>query len=130
MSQQTHETEGVEVSEENTAARRDPRLLATVASPSGWWDAVKRNLKGGELGPVPVIVGLILIGVVFQSMNDRFLSPQNLSNLTVQIAAVGLMTTGVIMVLLLGEIDLSIGSVSGLSAGVLAVLAVRHGVSE
>lgn len=130
MSQQTHETEGVEVSEENTAARRDPRLPATVASPSGWWDAVKRSLKGGELGPVPVIVGLILIGIVFQSMNDRFLSPQNLSNLTVQIAAVGLMTTGVIMVLLLGEIDLSIGSVAGLSAGVLAVLAVRHGISE
>src|SRR5690606_2822053 len=77
-----------------------------------------------------VIVGLLLIAIVFQSMNDRFLSPQNLSNLTVQIAAVGLMTTGVIMVLLLGEIDLSIGSVSGLSAGVLAVLAVRHGVSE
>ncbi|MDE3723850.1 sugar ABC transporter permease [Nocardiopsis sp. N85] len=109
---------------------RDPRLLTTVASPKGWLDALRRRLRGGELGPIPVIVGLLLIAVVFQSMNDRFLSPQNLSNLTVQIAAIGLMTTGVIMVLLLGEIDLSIGSVAGLSAAVLAVLAVKQGFPE
>ncbi|MEU0491986.1 sugar ABC transporter permease [Nocardiopsis sp. NPDC006139] len=109
---------------------RDPRLLTTVASPKGWLQALRRNLRSGELGPIPVIVGLLLIAVVFQSMNDRFLSPQNLSNLTLQIAAIGLMTTGVIMVLLLGEIDLSIGSVAGLSAAVLAVLAVKQGVPE
>jgi D-xylose transport system permease protein len=109
---------------------RDPRLLTTAASPKGWLQALRRNLRSGELGPIPVIVGLLLIAVVFQSMNDRFLSPQNLSNLTVQIAAIGLMTTGVIMVLLLGEIDLSIGSVAGLSAAVLAVLAVNQGMSE
>ncbi|WP_304450787.1 sugar ABC transporter permease [Nocardiopsis sp. YSL2] len=131
MTQQTHATPA---SGEGTGApgepKRDPRLLVTAASPSGWLKALRRNLRGGELGPVPVIVGLILIALVFQSMNDRYLSPQNLSNLTVQIAAVGLMTTGVIMVLLLGEIDLSVGSVSGLSAAVLAVLAVRYGVSE
>ncbi|WP_017588593.1 sugar ABC transporter permease [Nocardiopsis ganjiahuensis] len=130
MSQQTHVPHSAGEGQPENAPRRDPRLLATVASPSGWLQALRRNLRGGELGAVPVIVGLLLIAIVFQSMNDRFLSPQNLSNLTVQIAAVGLMTTGVIMVLLLGEIDLSIGSVSGLSAGVLAVLAVRHGVSE
>ncbi|CAL9593243.1 Xylose transport system permease protein XylH [Nocardiopsis dassonvillei] len=109
---------------------RDPRLLTTAASPKGWIQALRRRLRSGELGPIPVIVGLLLIAVVFQSMNDRFLSPQNLSNLTVQIAAIGLMTTGVIMVLLLGEIDLSIGSVAGLSAAVLAVLAVKQGVPE
>lgn len=111
-------------------SKRDPRLLTTAASPKGWLDALRRNLRGGELGPIPVVIGLILIAVVFQSANDRFLSPQNLSNLTVQIAAIGLMTTGVIMVLLLGEIDLSIGSVAGLAAAVLGVLAVKQGVSE
>lgn len=130
MSQQTHVSQGDDTSVAASGPRRDPRLLATVASPGGWLRALRRNLRGGELGAAPVIVGLLLIAVVFQSMNDRFLSPQNLSNLTVQIAAIGLMTTGVIMVLLLGEIDLSIGSVAGLSAGVLAVLAVRHGWSE
>ncbi|MDA0567119.1 sugar ABC transporter permease [Streptomonospora sp. S1-112] len=108
----------------------DPRLLVTQTSPPGLAAAALRRIRGGELGPLPVIVGLIVICVVFQLMHERFLSPQNLSNLTVQVAAVGLMTTGVIMVLLLGEIDLSIGSVAGASASVLAVLAVRMGVSE
>jgi D-xylose transport system permease protein len=130
MSQQTHVSHGADGARPQNGPRRDPRLLATAASPSGWLQALRRNIRGGELGEVPVIVGLLLIAIVYQSMNDRFLSPQNLSSLTVQIAAVGLMTTGVIMVLLLGEIDLSIGSVAGLSAGVLAVLAVRHGWSE
>jgi len=131
MTQQTHAAHDSEDGAPAAAeAKRDPRLLVTAASPKGWIQALRRNLRGGELGPLPVVVGLLLIGIVFQSMNDRFLSPQNLSNLTVQIAAIGLMTTGVIMVLLLGEIDLSIGSVSGLSAAVLAVLAVKSGLPE
>ncbi|MFD3687857.1 sugar ABC transporter permease [Nocardiopsis sp. NPDC058631] len=131
MTQQTHLShESGDGVPESGEAKRDPRLLVTAASPRGWLQVLRRNVKGGELGPLPVVVGLVLIGIVFQSMNDRFLSPQNLSNLTVQIAAVGLMTTGVIMVLLLGEIDLSIGSVSGLSAAVLAVLAVKTGLPE
>lgn len=113
-----------------TAFDRDPRLMVTRTSPASLLAAIKRRIRGGELGPLPVIVGLILICVVFQLMHERFLSPQNLSNLTVQIAGVGLMTTGVIMVLLLGEIDLSIGSVAGASAAVLAVLAVRVGIPE
>ncbi|MBE3002139.1 sugar ABC transporter permease [Nocardiopsis sp. HNM0947] len=115
---------------EEPGARRDPRLLETAASPSGWWAAIKRNVRAGELGAAPVIIGLLLIALVFQGLNDRFLSPQNLSNLTVQIAAIGLMTTGVIVVLLLGEIDLSIGSVAGLSAAILAVTVMRHGWPE
>ncbi|MDA2808618.1 sugar ABC transporter permease [Nocardiopsis suaedae] len=108
----------------------DPRLIVTRTSPAGLLAAGLRRLRGGELGPVPVIVGLIVIAAVFQSLHGRFLSPQNLSNLTVQVAAVGLMTTGVIMVLLLGEIDLSIGSVAGVSASITAVLAVRYGLPE
>ncbi|MFW5419186.1 sugar ABC transporter permease [Nocardiopsis sp. CNT-189] len=111
-------------------ARPDPRLIVTRTTPAGLVQAGLRRLRGGELGPVPVIVALILICAVFQTMHERFLSPQNLSNLTVQVAAVGLMTTGVIMVLLLGEIDLSIGSVAGASAAITAVLAVRYGLPE
>ncbi|MFC3997787.1 sugar ABC transporter permease [Nocardiopsis sediminis] len=111
-------------------AERDPRLIVTATSPRGLLTAAVRRLRGGELGPFPVIVGLLVISVIFQLYHERFLSPQNLSNLTVQIAAVGLMTTGVIMVLLLGEIDLSIGSVAGASAAVLAVLTVHQGVAE
>ncbi|MUL43510.1 sugar ABC transporter permease [Streptomonospora sp. PA3] len=109
---------------------QDPRLIVTRTTPAGILATLRRRIRGGELGPLPVIVGLILICVVFQLLHERFLSPQNLSNLTVQVAAVGLMTTGVIMVLLLGEIDLSIGSVAGAASAVLAVLAVRVGIPE
>lgn len=115
---------------ERAAGRRDPRLLETAASPGGWWRAIRRKVRAGELGAAPVVIGLLIIALVFQLLNDRFLSAQNLSNLTVQIAAIGLMTTGVIVVLLLGEIDLSIGSVAGLSAAVLAVTVMRHGWPE
>ena len=53
----------------------------------------------------------------------------NLTNLTLQIAAIGTISVGVVLVLLLGEIDLSVGAVSGLAAGVMAVLTVKHGWS-
>ncbi|MEH0981197.1 sugar ABC transporter permease [Micromonospora sp. CPCC 205556] len=89
--------------------------------------AIRRRLRTGELGAWPVIIGLIVIWVVFQSLNERFLSPQNLSNLTLQIAATGTISIGVVLVLLLGEIDLSVGSVAGVAAAALAVLTVRNG---
>jgi len=88
------------------------------------------RLRSGELGAWPVIIGLIIIWIVFQSLNDRFLTPQNLSNLALQMAAAGTISVGVVLVLLLGEIDLSVGSVAGLGAAILAVLSVRHGVNE
>jgi D-xylose transport system permease protein len=84
------------------------------------------GLKGGDLGSLPVIVGLVVIVVVFQSLNPTFLNAFNLVNLCLQIAAVGIIATGVTLVLLLGEIDLSIGSVSGLAAAILAVLNVNQ----
>jgi D-xylose transport system permease protein len=90
-------------------------------------NAVLRRIRQGELGAWPVIVGLIVICLIFQLLNDRFLTPQNLSNLTLQIAATGTISVGVVLVLLLGEIDLSVGSVAGVAAAALAVLTVRHG---
>lgn len=116
----------------STAAvrERDPRLVTDSLTAGGLFGLIKRRLRGGELGPMPVIVGLVVICIVFQSLHERFLSPQNLSNLSVQIVAVGLMTTGVLMVLLLGEIDLSVGSVAGVSGAVLAVAAVHFNMPE
>ena len=109
---------------------RDPRLIVDDGTPRGLVSGALRRLRGGELGPVPVIIGLFVIALVFWSLNDKFLSPQNLSNLTVQIVAVGLMSSGVIMVLLLGEIDLSVGSVAGVCGVVATVLAVQYGWNE
>ncbi|WP_194411084.1 sugar ABC transporter permease [Microbacterium cremeum] len=79
------------------------------------------RIRGGDLGAVPVVVGIAVIWTVFQALNPVFLSSENLSNLTMQCAAIGTIALGVVLVLLLGEIDLSVGSVSGLAAAVLAV---------
>jgi D-xylose transport system permease protein len=87
-----------------------------------------RGIADADFAPIPVLIALILICVVFQSQNDKFLSPENLSNLLAQIAATGLIATGVVLVLLIGEIDLSVGIVSGLAAAVAVVLNVESGV--
>ncbi|MET0749553.1 MAG: sugar ABC transporter permease [Solirubrobacterales bacterium] len=88
-----------------------------------------RALARGDLASVRVIIGIAVIWTIFQIANDRFLSAVNLSNLTLQIAATATISIGVVLVLLLGEIDLSVGAVSGLAAGVMAVETVQHGVS-
>jgi D-xylose transport system permease protein len=88
-----------------------------------------RRLLQGDLASLRVVIGLALIWAIFQFENDRFLSAQNLTNLMLQIAAIGLISVGVVYVLLLGEIDLSVGAVSGLAAGVMAVLSIKHGWS-
>jgi D-xylose transport system permease protein len=77
---------------------------------------------------VAALLGLAAIGAIFQSANQNFLTPLNLTNLLGQIAALGALSTGLVLVLLIGEIDLSVGAVSGLSAAVMAVLATRYGV--
>jgi D-xylose transport system permease protein len=91
-------------------------------------NVVKRVLQG-DLASVRVLAVLALIWIIFQSQNDRFLSADNLTNLLLQITAVGLISVGVVYVLLLGEVDLSVGAVSGLAAAVMAVLNVKHGVN-
>jgi D-xylose transport system permease protein len=90
--------------------------------------AVMARLAAGELGSVRVLIVLAFIWIVFQSTSDRFLSAVNLSNLALQIAGLGTIAIGVVLVLLLGEIDLSVGALSGLAAAVMAVLSVKHGV--
>ncbi|MER5180048.1 sugar ABC transporter permease [Streptomyces sp. NPDC002896] len=90
----------------------------------------RRRLRDGELGSLPVVLGLVLIWIIFQSLNENFLSPRNLSNLSVDIVGTGLIAVGIVFVLLIGEIDLSVGSVSGLAAALFAVLNVHRGVPE
>jgi D-xylose transport system permease protein len=86
-----------------------------------------RAVRAGEVGALPVVVGLILICTIFQSLNSAFLSSGNLVNLTLDSSAVGVISLGIVCVLLIGEIDLSVGSVSGFSAAVVGVLFVREG---
>jgi D-xylose transport system permease protein len=86
-----------------------------------------RRVVQGDLASVRVVFGLALIWIIFQVQEPRFLSAQNLSNLMLQITAIGLISVGIVFVLLLGEIDLSVGAVSGLCAAVMTVLNVKHG---
>ncbi|SOD63863.1 D-xylose transport system permease protein [Streptomyces zhaozhouensis] len=108
----------------------DPRLLVRERGLAGYLEDFRRRITGGELGSIPVIVGMIIIAVVFESQTGTFLSPRNISNISVYIAGPGIMAVGIVLVLLLGEIDLSVGSMAGLSAAVWAVLSVSHGVND
>jgi D-xylose transport system permease protein len=85
------------------------------------------RIRTGDLGSLRVLILLAIVWAIFQSQESRFLSSTNLVNLSLQITAVGLISVGVVLVLLLGEIDLSVGAVSGLCASIAAVLSVKHG---
>ncbi|GAB2868408.1 ABC transporter permease [Streptomyces deserti] len=114
-----------------------PAASAGRPAPRGWRrglkgyaDEVRGSVRGGERGPLLVVLGLVVIWIVFQALDDNFLSPRNLSNLSVDIVGTGLVAVGIVFVLLIGEIDLSVGSVSGLAGAAFAVLNVNQGVPE
>ena len=105
---------------------QDERLIAQ----SGVSGAVRvffSRLRSGDLGALPVVIGLVIIWIVFQTLNPAFLSSRNLVNLTLQSAAIGTIAIGIVLVLLLGEIDLSVGSISGLAASIVGVTFVKSG---
>jgi len=74
------------------------------------------RIRSGEIGPLPIILGLIVIVIIFESQNQNFLTARNFVNLIVQMAGYTVIAIGVVYVLLIGEIDLSIGYVSAVSA--------------
>ncbi|WP_354702163.1 Xylose transport system permease protein XylH [Paraconexibacter sp. AEG42_29] len=85
------------------------------------------GIKGGELGSLPIFIGMLIICIVFQSQNDQFLTSGNFVNLILQSAAFMTIGMGVVWVLLLGEIDLSIGYVSGVAGVITAILLTPDG---
>jgi D-xylose transport system permease protein len=91
-------------------------------------DLLRRFIQG-DLAELRVVLALAVIWLVFYAQEPRFMSSVNLSNLVLQTTAVGLVSIGIVHVLLLGEIDLSVGAVSGLCASIMAVLNVQHGWS-
>jgi D-xylose transport system permease protein len=85
------------------------------------------QIARGELSGLQIFIALALIWTIFQVANSRFLTAVNLTNLMLQVTAIAIISIGVVFVLLLGEIDLSVGAVSGLCAAIMAVLTVQHG---
>jgi D-xylose transport system permease protein len=96
------------------AAALDQDSLAAVLRAR--WDA----LKGGDVGSLPVIVGIVAITVFFTSKTNIFFTAVNFSNLIGQMAGVTVIAVGVVFVLLIGEIDLSVGYVSGIASVAVA----------
>jgi D-xylose transport system permease protein len=107
----------------------DERLIAS-AGPMGALRLFGHRLRSGELGSLPVVLGLIVISIGFYSAEPRFLSSRSIVSITQFAAPIGVIALGIVLVLLLGEIDLSVGSVSGFAAASAAVLLVNQGQSE
>ncbi len=105
----------------------DERLIAQQGL-KGWLRSESLRLRTGDIGSLPVILGLILIWVIFAFLNPAFVSPQNLVNLAIQMVPIGILALGIVFVLLLGQIDLSAGSVAGVAAAVVAVTFVNMGL--
>jgi len=115
----------------SSTLEHDPRVAADRGGLAGLRTEYGRRFRQGDIGQLPVLVGLVVIGMIFQvTSHGAFLTSFNLVNLTLQMAAVGTIAIGIVLVLLLGEIDLSAGSVSGMCAGVMAVAAIRHDVPQ
>ena len=108
----------------------DPAAAAATkeSMPVSGKDLLNR-IRTGDLGSLRVLLLLAIVWIIFQSQESRFLSSTNIVNLSLQITAVALISVGVVLVLLLGEIDLSVGAVSGVTAAIVAVLSVKHGWS-
>jgi len=100
----------------------------TTAAPS-----VKRRsfgeLLATDLRALPVVVGLVALWIFFAIQSDVFLSPRNLSNLLLQSVVVGIMSIGLLFVLLVKEIDLSVAAINGVTAVLMAKFIVELGMS-
>jgi D-xylose transport system permease protein len=83
-----------------------------------WWQGV----RAGELGTLPILVGLAIILLTFALLEDNFFTERNFTNLILQMAAVATIAIGVVFVLLIGEIDLSVAFVSAVGAVVMTLL--------
>jgi D-xylose transport system permease protein len=105
--------------------RQDERLRQNVGA-LGAINAFLGRVRSGDLGALPVIIGLIVIWTIFYILNPLFLSSDNLVNISLECCSVGVLSLGIVCVLLVGEIDLSVGSVSGLASAIVGVLFVQH----
>lgn len=89
-----------------------------------WW----KRVRGGDLGSLPIIVGLIVIAAVFGTLQPLFFSARNFVNLLLQGAGLTALAIGIVFVLLIAEIDLSVAYVSAVG-GVTMTLLLREGVT-
>jgi D-xylose transport system permease protein len=105
----------------------DATAAAAADVPESFFGRVRDNIRGGNLGSWPVLIGLAVIVIFFSFKAENFLSPGNFSNIITQMAGTTLLAYGVVFVLLIGEIDLSISYISGIAGVVVAQLTIPDG---
>lgn len=105
----------------------DVKPESEVASLSEHARSYWHRIRSGDLGGTPIIVGLLLLMVIFAYLNPAFLSPRNFTNLIVQMSPLVIVATGIVFVLLIAEVDLSVGYLSGVAAAILARLLTENG---
>jgi D-xylose transport system permease protein len=97
------------------------------SSVSETFRAYVARIKGGDMGPLPAVIGLLVLIVLFSLLRPVFFTPLNFANFFTQAAVVAILAMGLVFVLLLGEIDLSAGVTSGVSGALLAVGLAKYG---
>ncbi|HEU5348402.1 MAG TPA: inner-membrane translocator [Ktedonobacterales bacterium] len=113
-----------------SSAESAPIAPKTTESAPGPMQVLRERVRRGDLGQLPVVLTLILIAVFFEvTSGGLFFLPRNLSNLILQIATIGMLALGSVLVLLIAEIDLSLGVVSYVCGTVMVVLSVQHGAT-
>jgi D-xylose transport system permease protein len=111
----------------STLLDRSDVRVKHAAGVGGTVSAFVERVRSGDLGSLPVIAGLVIIWTVFTSLNPVFLSADNLVNLLFDCSTVGVISLGIVCVLMVGQIDLSVGSMSGFASALVGMLWVNHG---
>ena len=112
----------------STLLDRSDARVTHASGVSGSLKSFLDKVRAGDVGSLPVVVGLVVIWTVFTVMNPIFLSANNLVNLLFDCSTIGVIALGIVCVLMLGEIDLSVGSMSGVGSALMGVLWVNSGV--
>jgi D-xylose transport system permease protein len=108
----------------------DAEFAADTRADETFLDAVRsylRRVRGGDMGSLPAILGLVVLFIVFAIANERFTSALNLANLVTQAGSICVLAMGLVFVLLVGDIDLSAGVAGGVSACAMGLTIVNHG---
>jgi D-xylose transport system permease protein len=113
--------------QKSTLLDRSDVRVKHAAGVGGAVGAFVERVKSGDLGSLPVIAGLVIIWTVFTSLNPVFLSANNLVNLLFDCSTVGVISLGIVCVLMVGQIDLSVGSMSGFASALVGTLWVNYG---
>jgi D-xylose transport system permease protein len=108
----------------------DADFAADTRADETFLDAARsylRRVRGGDMGSLPAILGLVVLFIVFGVANERFTSALNLANLVTQAGSICVLAMGLVFVLLIGDIDLSAGVAGGVSACAMGLTIVNYG---